>query len=227
MVPAGDDRGERVIVDLLKHGVVGARRGAVSVVGDLEMPEEEADLELQIEHVTGLFGNGLIRWNTGSDSRDVLPVNVVSRNNIFTTNTDRPLIAMNGSTDTSDFRKLLRWSGEHTFYDRFTMFWTITSELDAVETTSFDFDRWNSFWGVGTELDPHADPVGWSSSWWKKPFVALTADDLKLDADAADNPAVGGASRGSDAGADLTKFTRAPQAEDRPQPKPDTAEVSD
>jgi len=199
----------------------------LSVVGNLEMPQEEADLELQIEHVTGLLGHGLIRWSIGSDSRDVLPVKVVSRNNIFTTNTERPLIAMNGSTDANDFRKLLRWSGEHTFYDRFTMFWTITSELDAVETTSFDFDRWNSTWGGGNELDPHADPIVWDSSWWKKPFVTLTADDLKLDADATDNPSVGGASRGSDVGADLTKFTRAPQAEDKRQPKPDSAEKSD
>ena len=36
VVTAGDDRGERTFVDLLKHGVVGARRGAVLVVGDLD-----------------------------------------------------------------------------------------------------------------------------------------------------------------------------------------------
>jgi hypothetical protein len=55
----------------------------------------------------------------------------------------------------------------------------------------------------------------------------LTSDDLRLDAEAADNLAVGGASRGSDAGADLTKLTRVPQVEDTPQPQPDTALESD
>jgi serine/threonine-protein kinase len=196
------------------------------VVGDLEMPDEEADLELQIEHVTGLLGNGLIRWHTGSDPRDVLPVNVTSRNNIFSTNADRPLIAMNGSTDPDNFRKLLRWSGERNFYDRFVMFWTITSDLDMVETTPYDFVRWNSFWG--NENDPHADPVVWESNWWKKPFVELTVDDFRLDADAADNPAVGGAlNDGSDAGADLQKLTRAPQAEEIPKSNVDSAERSD
>lgn len=206
----------------LERSAVAVEGVFLSVVGDLEMPEENADLELQMEHVTCLLGDSLIRWDSGSDPRDVLPVHVTARNNILSTKGDAPLIAMTGNTDSADFRALLGWSGERNFYDRFAMFWTIDSELETIDTTPLDFNRWKAFWDGGTELDPHQEPIVWHTPWWEKEFFKLPVDELRLDREAQGNPAVGGAVNGKDAGADLELLPAEPQP--TPAPNETTAE---
>ncbi len=193
----------------IENSVLAIDGTLLSVLGDLDMPAEKSDLELQLEHVTCLVGNSLIRWDSGPDPHDLLPVQVTSRNNILSTKTEQPLIAMTGNTDIQDFNPLLRWNGEKNFYDRFPMFWS-TTDFATNQLISLDFDEWKSLWGAATEVDAHGENIGWRIAWWNKPFSDLVAADLVLDRNIFKNAAAGGAADGSDAGADLDRLPATP-----------------
>ena len=53
-------------------------------IGNLDMPAENSEVELRLEHVTCLLGNSLVRTDSGGGQRELLPVHVSSaRNNIL------------------------------------------------------------------------------------------------------------------------------------------------
>jgi hypothetical protein len=165
-------------------------------------------VELRLEHVTCVLGNSLVRMDSGDLPRDLIPVQVAARNNIFAAGSASPLVAMTGNTDASDFRRrLLRWNGERNFYDRFLTFWTITSNLGAAAFDPLDFEGWKRTWGPSNEVDPNSGSVAWKAFPLDKDYARLTAADLQLDLTA--NPAVT-ATDGSNPGADLLALPTPP-----------------
>ena len=177
----------------------------LAVLGNDEMPPENEDLELQLEHVTCLLGKGLIHMDSGTLQRQMLPIVVSARNNIFAAGTATPLIAMTGETDAEDFRRLLRrWNGEKNFYDQFKTFWSITSDQGTSEIDALDFDNWKRVWGPDNVVGSQNTSLVWKKAWQAKKLNSISAAELVLDDTADDNPAVGATSDGSDAGADLS-----------------------
>jgi serine/threonine-protein kinase len=184
----------------LSNSACSLNDAVLAVFGNDEMPPENEDLELKLEHMTCLLGDGLIRMDSGTLQRKMLPVVVDARDNIFAASTAASLVSMTGQTDTEDFRRLLRWEGDKNFYDQIETFWSITSDQGTSDFDEHDFDAWKRVW---SPLGSQNAGLAWKGEWKAKKSNTVTATELVLDDSTDDNPAVGAASNGSDAGADL------------------------
>jgi eukaryotic-like serine/threonine-protein kinase len=189
---------------LIRDSVVALEGSLLNVQGSYEMIADNARIQLNMEHVTCLLGENLIKVESNGDfsPRQLLPVSVSTRNNIFAPRAGTPLISMNGNNNPEDLRRMLTWSGENNFYDRYTVFWSIQGASDFEE---LDFDGWKSEWdAANNDIAAQNAPIIWKNSWRYMDFSRLTTRNVILD-HVADNPAFGGADHYDDAGANLSK----------------------
>ena len=154
----------------------------------------DGQLRLQLEHVTCLLGGSLVNVDTGQLPRNVLPISVDSRNNVYAVPSDGALIAMSGATTDEAFRKMLEWKGERNSYDRCQVFWRLTADAKPL-----DFDGWKLAWGPANEVAPNNDSVPWAQPWRYLRFSELTAADFTLD-QSVSQPGVSDATGESQAG---------------------------
>jgi serine/threonine-protein kinase len=194
----------------IDQSVVAIDGTLLNLLGDLDMPPDSADLELELEHVTCLTGNGLVRIDGGDEAREMLPVHVSARNNIFAATEGNPLIAMTGNAETANFRELLRWSGAKNFYDRLDTFWSIAPGVLSAEPVELDFEAWKETWGAGAEVDADNSGIVWRKPWRVKNRSEITSADLELD-HVTTTPSAFESTDDSDVGADLTHFLYALQ----------------
>jgi len=177
----------------------------LAVLGSEDARAEDAEMVLNLEHVTSLLGGGLIRMDSGDLPRYLLPVNVNARNNIFAAGTPGPFVSMTGNTSPEDFRRLLRWEGARNFYDRFETFWSITSRQFTGAESAFRFEDWKRALG-DADFDANNGGIVWKRPWadtFRRSTARIQVEDLSL---ARGSLAVSGATDGSDVGADLTRL---------------------
>lgn len=193
---------------VLENSVFAIEGTLLGALGDLDMPEEAADLELQLDHVTGLIGNSLVRMDSGQESRLLLPVQVTSQNSIFATNSSSPLIAMTGTTDMNEFRTRLRWTGTNNFYDGFETFWSIAPTIPTADLEELDFEDWQNRWGADMEVDATLDGIAWERPWHNAGrFWELAVADFALDEGVRPSPEAWEATDTGDVGADLSQLS--------------------
>jgi serine/threonine-protein kinase len=197
----------------IENSVVAVERSLLNLIGDeQDEPPDNSTLELQLEHITCLVGNGLLKVNSGDDglAGNLIPLDVTTaRNNIFATNTSSPLVSMTGTSDMQDFKSILRWNGSRNYYGPFDMFWLIKQDPSSEPDFALDYRGWKRFWGRSElETDLFENSLLWiqKKRWQRKPFSKITATDIELEPDSEVNPAFLGADDESDAGADLTSF---------------------
>lgn len=170
------------------------------VEGHSEKAAEQTRLEFRLEHVTGLYGQSLVRLDSGDVPRELPPVAVNARNCIFSASGTGALVMMSGNTSDADFRKLLLWSGEKNFYDKTQTFWSFASGAE-----SLDFEEWKGIWGTSGDVAASNDPIGWAVSF--SDFAVTSPRSLSLDrADLANSPARNAATDGSHAGANVARL---------------------
>ncbi len=182
-----------------------ALQGSLLVArGHSEASHENAQLELRLDHVTSVLAGGLVRFDSGSMPRKLLPLQVSASNCIFSNSAAVPLVEMTGNAPPQDFRELLSWGGQNNFYDRYATLWLIASMEEAgLRTEPWDAMAWRR-WTEASETNPHFGPVVWNKrGWMVRPFTELVPADFALDGQATNNPPVGGAANFKDAGADL------------------------
>jgi len=190
----------------IEQSVVAVDGSLLNVVGELDALEEHAKLRLKLQHTTCVVGDSLLRMDSGDESRDLLPVTISARNNIIAASGASPLVVMTGNNSLSDFQQLLQWEGNKNFYDRFDIMWSIQMAQGTVTHRELDFQDWIDDWGTDHEVDTYNDGITWArSEWIKKTLSDLVPADLMLDYE-TENIAAGGATDGSDAGADLSHF---------------------
>lgn len=187
--------------------------------GSTETPAENAHSQLKLDHVTALVSGGVLDCDVGDIPRRVLPLHVSASNSIFTTAKKGPLVAMRGNASPQMFRSLLSWSGQKNFYDRFETAWVVKTTDIAVREETNDFAAWQKIWGASGDLDSRATSVAWKSNWTKSALHELTVEEFLLD-ETVFNPAVAGATNGTDLGADLSVLHR---TVDSPVTPPDPA----
>jgi serine/threonine protein kinase len=197
----------------IENSVVAVERSLLNVIGDEQNePPENSTLELRLEHITCLVGNGLLKVHSGDDglAGNLIPLDVTTaRNNIFATKTDSPLVSMTGTSDIQDFKRILNWNGSRNYYGPFDMYWLIKRDPTAEPVLALDYHRWKRFWGRSDQETGLLETrVVWiqKKRWQRKLFSKITPTDIELEPDADVNPAFLGADDGSDAGADLTHF---------------------
>jgi hypothetical protein len=209
----------------VEQSVVALSGTFLSARGNSELSNENAQLELRLDHVTAVLGDGLVRLDSGNAPRKLLPVQVSASNSIFsncaaTPLTGMPLVGMKGNSPPQDFHGLLFWVGQNNFYDRYQSYWSIVSTEGTGRSESWDSAAWRKNWTEASESNPRFDAVVWNKRHWMiRPLWELTAGDFSLDRLAANNPAVDGATNFSDAGANLAALPKPALApsDDRPQ----------
>ena len=193
----------------VKQSVVALTGSLLAARGASEAAHENAQLELRLDHATCVLAGGLVRLDSGSMSRRLLPLQVSASNSIFSNLGSQALVTMTGNSPPQDFRALLSWLGRSNFYDRYQIFWLIDSTEGMARSEASDFLAWRKTEASETNARL-LDATAWSRrNWTNRPFSELTLADFALERN-ANNPAVGGATDFADAGADLEKLPRLP-----------------
>jgi serine/threonine-protein kinase len=206
----------------VRQCVVALRGTLLDGRGASESAAEAARLELKLEHVTAVLAGGLVRLDVPSALKRPLPVQVTSANCIFTNMAEAALVAVGGPLPPQDLRGQFFWSGQNNFYDRFGVFWALTSMEGTGRLDQWDFADWRKHWNDALESNPRLDAVAWVKRRWNSASLSdLYPEDFALDRQATANAALQGASDSTDAGADLTLLPRpaphdAPAARERP-----------
>ena len=197
-----------------QNTVIAVSRGFFRQTGEPNAPRAGGKLELKMDHVTCLLGGSLIELESGDQfARELLPVQVTARNNIFASTVGGEFIAMTGQTAGSDFQKLLQYDGEKNYFSQFAVFWAIRSLQGTADFDTLDFEQWINWGEPITEVGSHQAAVVWQQRVDQVEPWDMTADSFRLDRNAIGNRAVEGADDGSDAGANLAELPPVPAAE--------------
>lgn len=180
------------------------------------MPSEGREISVNLKHTTCVVNNGLLQVNDaeamgGTRMKSHLPIRVTARDNIFSTESSEPFVRMSGNLELDDFQKLLTWDGSMNFYEAFQVFWHIKPTMNADDLQQVAFENWKQLW---QQSDPGAEngavlrSIAWSSNWrLGKSLRELNVSDLRLDASTGiENPALNGATDGTNVGADIDRL---------------------
>ena len=143
-------------------------------------------VELQLEHVSCLVGENLIKvhseLNTGDEQR-LLPINVSANNNIFCSVSSSSMVSMTGNSDMEEFKGMLTWNGNRNWYERIGSLWQVDSTYDdAVE--DYDFEGWREHWRDKSDSSENGAVFGeavFQAQSKTKPVSELRLTDLALD----------------------------------------------
>jgi serine/threonine protein kinase len=163
-------------------------------------------LTVSLTHNTCLMGNGLYSAQGGDDvTRRQLAVRFSSRDNLFASASNQPLLDQQLPADQVDYRKLVGWTGERNFFDNLDQFWVVHTPTGA-GMQQFDFEAWCSFWGSSETVGSQNEPIVWRRLWRQRRWSEIAADDASLDRTAAVNPPRSAGTDGLDAGATLEQL---------------------
>jgi len=134
----------------------------IELIGNNNKPTEGDHLELVMNHSTFVLGKGLAVMDSGTIPRELIPLHVSARNNVFFSRAGAPFVLMKGNTNENDFRqKLLAWRGSNNYYDRFETFWTIQSQQGTTRTLSLDALDWKDIWGLSSDANSYQIKIPW------------------------------------------------------------------
>ena len=177
---------------------------------------ESERVTLELDHATCCLSEGLIVTEGIDNLTDrTPPMLVIARNNILSCGPNRPLIAMKDAGDLMDMQRLFFWNGDRNYYDSVTVFWQLGGRQPAATARQLDFDAWRNYWGGNEGTGSTNAAVVWRTKPSDRPWTKMTADAVELNTMATSNPAVNGASDGTNAGVTLSKLP-SPATSDRP-----------
>ncbi|WP_198000884.1 serine/threonine-protein kinase [Gimesia fumaroli] len=192
----------------------------IDLVGCNNKPTEGDFLELVLNHTTLLLGKGLAVMDSGAIPRELIPLNVTARNNIFFDRTDAPFVQMKGNTNENDFRqKLLTWKGSNNYFDRFETFWTIQSQQGTTGILSLDAFDWKDIWGLSSEVNSYQMEIPWLTErqkLMKTPCSQLQPAQLQFTQPTDGSPTITAVDR-TNAGADLLVLPELPRVRKTPE----------
>lgn len=194
----------------------------IDLVGCSNKPMEGDHLELVLNHSTFLLGSGLAVINSGSIPRELIPLHVSARNNIFFSRSEAPFVLMKGNTNENDFRqKLLTWRGSNNYFDRFETYWTIQSQQGTTGTLSLDALDWKDTWGLSSDVNSYQMKIPWlfdRDKLIKVPCSELRSAQLQFSQPTDGSPTITAVDR-TNAGADLITLPELPRKLEVPKPE--------
>ncbi len=146
----------------LTNSSVMTAQSLIELLGSNNKPTEGDHLDLVFNHTTFVLGKGLAVIDSGTIPRELIPLHVSARNNVFFSQTNAPFVLMKGNTNENDFRqKLLAWRGSNNYYDGFETFWTIQSQQATMRTLSLDALDWKDIWGLSSDANSFQMKIPW------------------------------------------------------------------
>ncbi len=181
---------------------------AVGLASDLiqfESASAASRANVLLRHITARLDGSLIKLS-GPVSADGPVLNCEARNCLLSCRDSNAAIYSDLSVNAEDAHRQLLWRGERNFYDGQIAFWQIENSQEVL-----DLEQWRSTWGPAREVGPNNVQIQWRDS-------IPTTEDAESDfasvgrncfilmpaTSDAPNPAVSGATDGSDAGCQLT-----------------------
>ena len=192
----------------IKDVVVALQGSLFHAACQSELTNAETDrVTLELEHATCLLSNSLILTEGINNLPDrTPPLLVFANNNIISCGAKRALVAMQDAGDLMDLQRQFVWKGDRNYYDGLSVFWQLGGRQPASMTRQLDFDAWRNHWLGNEGIGSSNATVVWRSKPLERPWTKLTADAVELNAMAASNPAINGASDLTNAGATLSKL---------------------
>lgn len=186
----------------------------IDLVGCNNKPMEGDHLELVLNHSTFVLGKGLSVMDSGAIPRELIPLHVSARNNVFFSRTNAPFVMMKGNTNENDFRqKLLTWRGTNNYFDRFGTFWTIQSQQGTTGALSMDALDWKDIWGLSGDVNSYQMEIPWIAD-RQKLINALSSElqpsQLQFTQPTDGSPTITAIDR-TNAGADLVTLPELPR----------------
>ncbi len=192
----------------IKDVLVALQGSLFHAVCQTELANAESErVTLELDHATCCLSEGLIVTEGIDNLTDrTPPLLVIARNNILSCGPNRPLIAMRDAGDLMDMQRLFFWNGDRNYYDAVAVFWQLGGRQPATAARQLDFDAWRNYWGGNEGTGSTNAAVVWRTKPSDRPWTKLTAEAVELNTMATSNPAVNGASDGTNAGVTLSKL---------------------
>ncbi len=153
------------------------------------------DIELELKHVTAFLGDGIGYFDVQSSHS--VPRLVVDAGDSVVSAPD-PLITMQGELELRDFQDRLDWSDDATYLQGPGAFWRIEA-LDS--RRDYDREEFGELWSPASRRPQPETVANLIRVRKDRPFSRMSRTDLQLD-QGLSNPAIHGASDGTDAGVD-------------------------
>lgn len=117
---------------------------------------------LDLESVTSLASDGLVLTEGVNPLNDYTPpLSVSARDCVFSTQSNRPLVAMMDAGDLMEMQRRFVWTGDRNHYDAMTVFWQLGGRQGPSPARQLDFEGWRSYWGAGEGTTSINAPVKW------------------------------------------------------------------
>jgi len=117
---------------------------------------------LDLESVTCLASDGLVLTEGVNPLNDYTPpLSVSARDSVFSTQANRPLVAMMDAGDLMEMQRRFVWTGDRNQYDALTVFWQLGGRQGPSPARQLDFEGWRSYWGAGEGTSSVNSPVKW------------------------------------------------------------------
>jgi serine/threonine protein kinase len=188
------------------------------------LPEDEW-LEIDLQYVTALMEKGFCLMTSGDDERRLTPIRINCTDSILITD-GAPLIEQVGPASKDNFRRVVQWDADRSFYENIDPFWRIDS-MQSTMVLNWEWEPWQKFWGPGRERSDRPPPVLWMTRLpEEQPISAQQPKDYALSATPA-NPARSAATDGmSDAGFQILSLPEIPSPAMAPA-RPEWSPVDD
>jgi hypothetical protein len=180
-------------------------------------------LLVELRHLTAAVGGGLVRLGASGEYVPPYPLEFDCADSLWI-GSGEAFVTQTGSAGVESLRSAFVWKGGRNFFEGFPVQYARASGR-ADSPLSLSFYEWQALWGALQERQlTRAD--------WRqlpeisRPYHVHVPEDYALDDQSWDNPALGGASDGYDAGMLFGQTTAArpvgprPAAEDRTATSP-------
>jgi hypothetical protein len=194
-------------------GLLATSERLFAAEGSSVQPKQEVRAELSLRHVTAMV-NGLVLMTNSQEEPHQLVVDLRCHDSILATTGTAPLVEQRGSAGIDEFLARFAWSGDSIYFQGFNTFQQVMNPSGQAGSKQLNFDQWRERWQYSsTHQFGGQDAVVWATRPSNsRPYHAHLASDYVLDTGASSNPALGGASDGSDAGARLPYLPVPPES---------------
>jgi serine/threonine-protein kinase len=208
------------------NGLLATSEQLLIAAGGPSQPRQLGHVQLNLRHVTAMMRAGLALLTNREDAPYQLLTEINCDDSIFVSTAKPAFVEQRGSDRIEDYATRLQWSGDHDFFDGFEVFWQILNTAAETGSRQHRFEDWQDLWRKQSRWQVAGkNAVRWRAlPGAERAFHAHTPNDYALESEAANNPALGGAGDGLDAGCIIGQLPGLPSGEPgEPKPAPRSA----